>query len=531
MHARSTGARSAGAAANLLTRRPERRRKDGVRIPGTETIDPFRDGRYFPAPQPCIREKPVDTAAGIPIHLHARRPAPILSDGAAHPRPVIDQPTNHPMKFHRLALAAASVLAAAPLAAQVPLTPRALGMGGAYVGVARGAEALWMNPANLGLPGSPHWSANIPTLSLGVDTRGIEPADLQDLVEYNDLSDQERAALLADIPAGGTGVDVDIRAPLVALQVRRLAVGLSYQIVGSHTINKSIVDLVLNGFDRQKTYTIDNTQGHRAAFWDVAAAYGRPVGPVSVGVTAHYYIPRELVRSALVDVDTTYSVISGFTVPTDIQVTYAGVGSTGGSGFGLDLGVAAEPIAGLTLSAAVQNAFKSVDWSDDLRVRRVTLDAQDYQDGDPEALQAEYEESEREYNPATDAAQPFARLADSVPALRDQGLPTVLRAGAAYRLGTGTTLAAGFQTELDDSPAGALWDQQLSLGVQQKIPLVTLRAGFATDMEDGTLLSGGLSLGPIQLGVAKITTGAGDDERSGWIATFGLGGRSDTTMR
>ncbi|WP_420125219.1 DUF5723 family protein [Longimicrobium sp.] len=436
------------------------------------------------------------------------------------------------MRFHRLAFAAAgATLAAAPLSAQVPLTPRALGMGGAYVGVARGHESLWQNPANLGLPNSPHWSAGIPTLSLGLGTRGIETGDLQDLIEYNDLSEQERADLLAEIPAGGTGFDADLRAPLVALQVRRFAVGLSYQIVGSHTVNKSIVDLVLNGFDPQNTYTIDNTAGTRAAFWDIAAAYGHRVGPVSVGATAHYYIPRELVRSALVDVDTTFSVVSGFRVPTDIQVTYAGVGSTGGNGFGVDLGVAAEPIPGLTLSAAVDNVFKSVEWSDDLRVRTVTLNADDYQNGDPETLQAEYEDSEREYNQAVDAVQPFGRLADSVLALRDQGLPTVLRAGAAYRLGTGTTLAAAFQSELDDSPAGALWDQQLSFGVQQKIPLITLRAGLATDMEDGSLLSGGLSLGPIQLGVARVTSGSGDDERSGWIATFGLGGRSDTTMR
>jgi len=434
------------------------------------------------------------------------------------------------MRTHRLAIAAAAVLVAAPAAAQVPLTPRALGMGGAYIGVARGQEALFLNPANLGLPNSPHWSAGIPTLSLGLGTRGIEPGDLADLLEYNDLSDAERDALLAEIPEGGTGVDLDIRAPLVALQVRRFAIGLSYQTVGSHTVNKSIVDLVLNGFDRTKSYGIQNTQGGRAAFWDVAGAYGRRVGPVSVGATAHWYIPRELVRSALVDVDTTYSVISGFTVPTDIQVTYAGVSSTGGSGFGLDLGVAAEPIPGLTLSAAVENVLNTVQWSDDLRVRSVTLDRNDYQNGDPEQLLTEYDDSERAYNPATDMVQPWSRLADSVLAVRDQGLPAVLRAGAAYRVGTGTTFAAGFQTELDESPAGGLWDQQISLGVQQRIPIVTLRAGFATDMEDGTLLSGGLSLGPIQLGVAKVTSGSGDSSRSGWIATFGLGGRSDTSM-
>ncbi|HEV3049697.1 MAG TPA: DUF5723 family protein [Longimicrobium sp.] len=431
------------------------------------------------------------------------------------------------MTLHRLILAAA-VVSAVPAAAQVPLTPRALGMGGAYIGVARGQEALFLNPANLGLPNSPYWSAGIPTISVGVGTRGIEPGDLTDLLKYNELSDEERAALLADIPAGGTGVDVDVRAPLAVLQVRRFAIGLSYQTVGSHTVNKSIVDLVLNGFDREKQYTINNTEGSRAAFWDIAGAYGRRVGPVSVGATAHWYIPRELVRSALVDVDTTYSVISGFTVPTDIQVTYAGVSSKGGNGFGLDLGVAAEPIPGLTLSAALANVINTVQWSDDLRVRSVTLDRNDYQNGDPEQLATEYDESVRDYNPA--AGEPWDRLADSVLAVREQGLPAVLRAGAAYKLGTGTTLAAGFQTELDDSPAGALWDQQLSVGIQQRIPIITLRAGFATDMEDGTLLSGGLSLGPIQLGVAKITSGSGDASRSGWIATFGLGGRSDPSM-
>jgi hypothetical protein len=433
------------------------------------------------------------------------------------------------MRFHP-AFAACALLAAAPLAAQVPLTPRALGMGGAYIGVARGQEALFLNPANLGLPNSPHWSAGIPTLSVGLGTRGIEPGDLQDLLGYDDLSDQERASLLAEIPAGGTGVDVDVRAPLVALQIRRFAVGLSYQTVASHTVNRSIVDLVLNGFDRDRTYTIDNTEGFRAAFWDVAAAYGRRVGPVSVGATAHYFFPREMVRSALVDVDTVYGVISGFTVPTDIRVTYAGVAATGGSGFGIDLGVAAEPIPGLTLSAALENALNTVEWNGDLRVRTLTLDQNDYREGDPEQLLSEYEDSERDFDQAADAGQPFARLADSVLADGGRGLSSVLRAGAAYRVGTGTTLAAGFQTELSDSPVGGLWDQQVNFGIQQKIPVITLRAGFASDLEDGTLLAGGLSLGPIQLGVARVTTGTGDSERSGWIATFGLGGRSDTTM-
>jgi hypothetical protein len=436
------------------------------------------------------------------------------------------------MRLDRWMIAgAAAALAAAPLAAQVPATPRALGMGGAYAGVARGVESLFQNPANLGLPGSPHWSAAFPTLSAGLGTRGISLGQAVDLAEWGDLDDAERDAIFADVPAGGTGLDVDVRAPLAALQVRRFAASISYATLGSHTVNRSIVDLLFNGFDRNRTYTIDNTEGFRATFWDIAAGYGNRIGPVAVGATAHVYFPRALVRSALVDVDTVTSVISGFRVPTDIRVTYAGVRSESGSGLGLDVGAAMEPIPGLTVSAALDNVVNTMSWDDELGVRTVVLDQDDYQNGDAEQLRVEYDESERAYDES--AALPGTRaLAATLRGDRDAGLPMTLRTGAAYQLRTGTTLAAAYQKELDsDTPFGGLWGQQLSVGVQQRLPVITLRAGLATDLEDGSMLSGGLSLGPVHLGVARLATGSGDDEREGWIATFGLGGKSDTGMR
>lgn len=435
------------------------------------------------------------------------------------------------MRFDRWMMAgAAAALAAAPLAAQVPGTPRALGMGGAYVGVARGVESLFQNPANLALPGAPSWSAAFPTLSAGVGTRGLSIGQAIDVAQWGDLDDAERDAIFADIPAGGTGLDVDLRAPLAALQMGRFAASVSYGTVGSHTTNKSIVDLLFNGFDRTKTYTIDNTQGTRASYWDIAGAYGHRIGPVALGATAHVYFPRALVRSGLVDADTTYSVVSGFTVPTDIRVTYAGVRSESGSGFGLDLGAAMEPMPGLTVSAALENVVNTMAWDDDLGVRTVVLDQNDYQDGDVEQLRAEYDQSEAAYDES--AALPGTRaLAAALRDDRDAGLPMTLRAGAAYQLQSGTTLAAAYQKELDeDAPLGRLWGQQLSVGVQQRLWLFSFRAGAATDLEDGNLLSGGLSFGPVHLGVARVATGSGDDEREGWIATFGLGGRSDTVQ-
>lgn len=432
------------------------------------------------------------------------------------------------MRSELRSLAGAAALAASfalPAAAQVSLTPRALGMGGAYLGVARGHESLFLNPANLALPNSPHWSAGAGTLVVGAAVRGLTVSEFADLVRYDERTDAERQALVAAIPESGTGVDVEARAPLLALSIRRFAVGIGYGVVGNHTVNRSIADLVVNGFQPTRSYSIENTTGFRASYWDVAAAYGHRVGPVSLGATARYVVAGDLVRSGLVDVDTVFT----GPIPTDLRVTYEGVRSSGGGGFGVDLGLAAQPIPGLTVGASIENVLSTVRWDGDQELRTLVLDQNDYRDGDPEVILDRYQQSGRPYTEAGAAAR-TRELAGQLEVDRDAGLPTVLRVGAAYQAATGTTLAAGYQEDLDSNAFSGLWTRQASLGIQQRIPFITLRAGVATDFSDGSLLSGGLSLGPIQLGLARVTSG-GAEQREGWIATIGLAGRSDSTMR
>lgn len=430
-------------------------------------------------------------------------------------------------RTHVLACVATAALAAAPAAAQTPLTPRALGMGGAYIGVARGQESLFQNPANLGLPNSPHWSVAVPQISFGVQTRGIEPSDVWDLRDFGSLSDAERADILADVPPGGTNLDLDVQVPIFALQVGRFAVGAGYALVGDHSVNRSLVDLVLTGFEPAKLpqYNVENTGGSRAEFFDVRAAYGHRIGPVSLGATGHWFLPRTLVRSAFVEVDT---IRNGSGVPEDVQVTYAGVRTEGGSGFGMDLGAAVQPMPGLTLGVALDNVVNTMKWDDDLRLRTVVLDRDDYENGDAEQILNEYEENEVAYQGSSDPQ--IAALADRLLADRDVGLPMTLRVGAAYEAGRGATVAASYQSALEDSPLTGLWENQLSVGWQQKIPVVTLRAGISTDLDSGNMLTGGLSLGPIQLGIGRLHTGSGDDKTNGWVATFAFSQRSDSTM-
>ena len=437
------------------------------------------------------------------------------------------------MTRHRVCtLAALAALAAAPAAAQVPLVPRALGMGNAYVAAARGEEALWLNPANLGLPDTPHWSFGIPTLSVGADVLGLKTGDIRDVIEYRKQSDARKQELLDQVPAGGTGLVGDIRAPLVAAQVRRFAAGLSYNTIGGHGLDRDFVDLLFFGFQAQPgryNITPEETQGFRASYWDFAAGTGWRLslptpGPLTLGATAHFYQGSGITRSGVSAVDTVRNALG---IPTDIRVTYSGVKDEGGSGFGLDVGAAYRPVPGLTLSASVSNVLNSFEWGGDRRIKTATLTQADYENGDLQNVLDRYDASEAAYDEGF--ATPVQRtMAENL----DVGteLPRVLRAGAAFAPRTGTLVSAAFQDNLNDTAIGGVWDRSLGVGVQQRIAFLSARVGLSSNLDSGSLLTGGLSLGPLHLGVAKVSDTRNGADASGWIATFGLATASRTTM-
>lgn len=406
-------------------------------------------------------------------------------------------------------------LALGEAAAQIPLTPRALGMGGAYVATARGFESIHYNPAHLALPGAPAWSVAFPQLSVGSSVLGPDVSDLPDFLDYDDLSEQRRQELLALIPAGGTAVDVDVRAPLASVHVGSVGVGLSYGAIGEHTLGKDLVELFFEGYQEGRfDYSVGNTVGTRATFWDLALGYGRQAGPVSVGVTGHYYRGRSLVRTRAFEPE--YDLLGR-----DISVDYVGVESQGGSGYGIDVGVALQPIAGLTLSAAVANALTGMSWDDELVGRRLTLSSADFENSELADLEDRYQSSEQELG-ATPTGD-FAAVAAALD--RDAyDLPTTLRLGAAWQAPTGTEIGAAYHGNLSDGLLGGRWDRLLGLGIQQRLPLLALRLGASTDLDGGSILGGGVKLGPVDVGLARFrTAGELDDaDRDGWAASFGL---------
>jgi hypothetical protein len=121
------------------------------------------------------------------------------------------------------------VLGASSASAQLPVTPRALGAGGAYLGIARGQEALFLNPANLALSGNPRWSMNFAQLGMSGVTLGPTFEDFAELMMDEGNDDGSRSRQILDhVPASGMELDLELRVPALTLQAGPVAFGVAF---------------------------------------------------------------------------------------------------------------------------------------------------------------------------------------------------------------------------------------------------------------------------------------------------------------
>jgi hypothetical protein len=412
-----------------------------------------------------------------------------------------------------LAAASLALAAAGPARAQLPATPRALGTAGAYLGAARGYESLFTNPANLALPGAPRWSLALPQLAASGTLLGPAFKDVPDLLRES-TPDARQDQILGTIPASGTEAQYDLRVPLGAIQVGSLAVGVGYRSIGGHSLGKDIVELLAKGYDEARTdYSVGNTAGSRATYYDAAMGYGRRVGPLSVGATAHYLRGGTVMRSRMfeprVDVEAR-----------DVSVDYVSVLARGGSGYSLDLGAALQPARGVTLSAAVENAASHMSWTEDLRYRDMRVSRTELDAGSIGELRTRYEGTEK----VLDSSAVPSRVYETAQGLYDGAfLPAVARMGLDWAPRHGSSIGGVYQRRLTSGDLDGRWQTMAAAGVQQKLLFLTARAGLASNLDGARMVTGGLSLGPIHAAVARLHDGKVDGaERAGYAVSLGL---------
>ena len=284
--------------------------------------------------------------------------------------------------------------------------------------------------------------------------------------------------------------------------------------VGGHSLSRDVTDLILNGYQEGRfNYDVRDTQGDRATVWDFAVAYGTDVGPVSLGITGHLLLGGRLVRTFMTDpvID-----IAG----RNIEVDFIGMRSRGGTGAALDFGAAYQLRNDLTLSGVITSAFSRIDWSDNVTVRELHLSRADFDSN--ASIRTYYDRWLASERPLTTSD---AALIDVTPQLYlqdDAQLPTVASLGLAWQpIGT-TDLLLAYSQELTDGRLGGDWQRRLAVGAEHRIGLLALRAGAAADLDGEHMLTGGIALGPLQLGIARLSGDREDTSRSGWMGSFGL---------
>jgi len=421
-----------------------------------------------------------------------------------------------------LAASAGLALAAAPAAAQAPLTARSVGTAGSWVADARGVDALFFNPANLGLHGTPYWSVAVPQLALGTGFVGTHLGQVPSLFHFNQWSQGEKDQFVGGIPTQGMNARVAVTVPLLAIQLRRVAVGVSYAARYDETVGRDVVDLLVNGYEDGRTdYAVGNTGGRNASWVDLSAATGRRFGKVSVGVAGHYVLGRAMAQHRLFE--------PKFDLERqDLQAELREVSVHGGRGWGVDLGVAAEPAPRLTVSAAVANAFSGMRWSGDFRTKSLVLTRADFHKNAAAEALDRFAASET----AVDAGSVPVTVYETARGLYDDAwLPATVRAGVAYALPSEKTrLTASYQGALDAGTLDGGWRRRLSAGVEHTRGIVSLRTGAGTDASGAWMLAGGVSAGPLQLGVARTSEPRESARSSGWTLAFGLTARNLAAM-
>ncbi|HZD06484.1 MAG TPA: hypothetical protein VE173_16345 [Longimicrobiales bacterium] len=424
-----------------------------------------------------------------------------------HPRPPV---------FRSAVLPTALALACTPVrtAGQLPSADAAeLGLGGSSPSLARGFAAVAANPAALGAPDGPAFSATL--LSLGV-RQGLDPVGLGELADWEDrdLPRSVREEWLERVrsngsESGGAGAEVT----LAALSRGRVGLQLSTRAFGRVSLNADAAELLLFGnaglTGEPRDFDLAGSRGDGFVVTTAAVAWGSGVGPFAGGrlrVGATLSLSMGHVVALARD---NGSGLTGDPTELDLRFPVLHVGGATGSldhghGVGLDLGTLWTD-GSRTVGIVVRNVVNTFEWRvEDLVFR-------------PGSALFDPEESSTDFDERPAGEAPPVLL----DALEDMSFRPAVAAGASWRARPDLVIEA----DLELRRGGGMSvepDARLGVGAEYRPrPEVPLRGDLAV-VERGIqgALGAGLELGSFMVaGAVAVRTGALDDMLLG---TFGV---------
>ena len=431
--------------------------------------------------------------------------------------------------------AAAALLIATPLTAQMTAGTRSVAMGGGGMVYASGVEAVELNPANLGRARG--WNLSLFELGAVGLGDGATVSDFEAM--FGDDAAAARAAL-ERLPESGLRFSVvgegfatsrgleeagaprpGSPLPTVGLAIGPAAFRIRSRVFADATLSREIMDLIALGYEEERLqeYAVGNTGFREVSLTEYTLSYGFESGSLAVGVGGRYIQGHSLLDGRFfepeIDLDNQ-----------TLLVRSVAVESRSGSGFGMDVGLSIDLPGGFRISGSGTNVLQTMEWDENLVAWTAEFDDQDFDDDDFD-IEDFFDSFVDE--PVDPNGVSLAVFEAGRELFTQSYFPQTYRGGLGWQSG-GTTLEAN---AIVVSPRGRFsspWDERLSFGVEQEIPVLTVRGGYALAQEGLSTYTLGvaLRLGPVHV---EGSGGRFDGERDlgpwdGYYGSLGLQIRS-----
>ncbi len=280
---------------------------------------------------------------------------------------------NHKNKFHHMILGdlmkskllmflIITCLLATSATAGGLSSARAVGMGDAQIGLAKGVYAPLYNPANIALSG--YGQAGIELAGFGAEVFN-NSFSLNDYNSYTGaiLSETDKSAILGKIPTDG--LELSVRAQAAALTVSLGSFVISANGVAASEVNlsKDVIELLLNGNQLNDTISLNEMYSEAIAYATVGLSTGKTLyksGTRQLTVGATYKYIKGLAYEDIVRIEGEASTtMSGFSGDGAVVARTA----TGGTGYSVDVGAALKLSDDYTAGISFSNFLNSITWN------------------------------------------------------------------------------------------------------------------------------------------------------------------------
>jgi len=368
---------------------------------------------------------------------------------------------------------------------------RAVGMGDAYIGLAKGVYAPLYNPANVALSG--YGQAGLEIAGAGAEIRNNSFT----LGDYNDytgalLTDDDKSAILGKIPTSGLELTARAQASALTLSMGSMVIS-TYGVAASEiNLSKDIVEIILEGNQLGDTVSLNDMYSEAIAYATVGVTYGLSLyklGTRQLAVGGTFKYIRGIAYEDITELNGQASTsMTGFAGEGTVVARTA----MGGSGYALDLGAALKLSDDYTVGASISNFLSSITWDNETEEHyyHFEMDTTTVDNMEDDSVVVSDDYSEAIGNFKTD-------------------LPSVLRVGIANvsgKLVWALDWEQGFRLG-----AGVSSKPRISAGAEYKlIGFLPFRAGYALGGGKGSTLSfgTGINLAAFYLDVAATNHGS-----------------------